>query len=196
MLSQMILPVVALAATASAHGLITSPAPRAPGAASVAACGAAVVDNIKKDMTSHVEGLPELAAADAAYHAEQCNLWLCKGLQAADNAANVQAYAPGQSVNIQVDLSIPHVGAANVSVVDTKTDTIIGQPLLTWPSGYADERQFYAGTTPANQTDFNVTIPEDLGSQCAEAGACVIQWWWYGTGAKQTYESCIDFTVA
>lgn len=23
----------------------------------------------------------------------------------------------------------------------------------------------------------------------------VIQWWWFGTAAKQTYESCLDFTV-
>ncbi|KAI1777761.1 hypothetical protein F4818DRAFT_324958 [Hypoxylon cercidicola] len=194
MLSQM-LSVAALAATVSAHGLITSPTPRAPGDASVAACGSSVVANIANDKTSHVEGLPELAAADAGYNAELCNLWLCKGLQFADNAANVQKYAPGQSVNIQVSLSIPHVGAANVSIVDTKTDAIIGQPLLSWPSGYADERAFYGHTTPANQTNFNVTIPEDIGTQCSEAGACVIQWWWYGTGARQTYESCVDFTA-
>ncbi|XXH04828.1 [4Fe-4S] proteins maturation [Hypoxylon texense] len=194
MLSQ-ILSVAALAATVSAHGLITSPTPRAPGDASIAACGSSVVANIANDKTSHVEGLPELAAKDAGYKAELCNLWLCKGLQYADNAANVQKYAPGQSVNIQVSLSIPHVGAANVSIVDTKTDTIIGAPLLNWPSGYADERAFYGHTTPVNQTNFNVTIPEDLGTQCSEAGACVIQWWWYGTGAKQTYESCIDFTA-
>ncbi|KAI4860223.1 hypothetical protein F4820DRAFT_453104 [Hypoxylon rubiginosum] len=194
MLSQ-ILSVAALAATVSAHGLITSPTPRAPGDASIAACGSSVVANIANDKTSHVEGLPELAAKDAGYKAELCNLWLCKGLQYADNAANVQKYAPGQSVNIQVSLSIPHVGAANVSIVDTKTDSIIGAPLLNWPSGYADERQFYGHTTPVNQTSFNVTIPEDLGTQCSEAGACVIQWWWYGTGAKQTYESCVDFTA-
>ncbi|KAI0835595.1 hypothetical protein F5Y06DRAFT_289012 [Hypoxylon sp. FL0890] len=185
----------AVAATVSAHGLITKPTPRGPGNASVAACGASVVNNIKQDKTSHVEGLPELAAADSGYHRDLCNLWLCRGLQYADNAANVQKYAPGQSVNIQVQLSIPHAGSANVSIVDTKTDTIIGKPLLSWPSGYADERQFYAHQTPANQTNFNVTIPADIGSKCSEAGACVIQWWWYGTGARQTYESCVDFTA-
>ncbi|OTB07226.1 hypothetical protein M426DRAFT_85770 [Hypoxylon sp. CI-4A] len=193
MLTQ-IVSLAALAATVSGHGLITKPVPRGPGDASIAACGSAVVNNIKGDETSHVEGLPELAAADAAYNADLCNLWLCRGLQFADNAANVQKYAPGQSVNIEVELSIPHAGAANVSIVDTKTDSIISE-LLSWPSGYADEREFYAHQTPANQTNFNVTIPEDLGSQCSEAGACVIQWWWYGTGAKQTYESCVDFTA-
>ncbi|XDG01316.1 hypothetical protein ABKA04_000931 [Annulohypoxylon sp. FPYF3050] len=191
-----ILPLAAFAATVSAHGLILSPTPRGPGDASVAACGQSVVDNVKNDKTSHVEGLPELAAADPDYKADECNVWLCKGLQYGDNTANVQTYTAGQSVPIEVQLSIPHVGSANVSIVDTKTDTIIGSPLLSWPSGYADERQFYAHTTPANQTKFNVTIPDDLGTQCSEAGACVIQWWWYGTGARQTYESCIDFTVA
>ncbi|KAL7626777.1 hypothetical protein AAE478_003551 [Parahypoxylon ruwenzoriense] len=191
-----LLPLAALAATASAHGLISSPTPRKPGDASVAACGQSVVDDIVKDETSHVEGLPELAAVDAGYHAEQCNLWLCRGLQYGDNAANVQAYAPGQTVNIKVSLTIPHAGSANVSVVETKTNAVLSEPLIEWPQGYADERQFYSRQTPANQTNFNVTIPEDLGGKCAEAGACVIQWWWYGTGAKQTYESCIDFTVA
>ncbi|KAI0180332.1 hypothetical protein GGR52DRAFT_569080 [Hypoxylon sp. FL1284] len=190
-----LLSLAALAATVSGHGLITSPPPRTPGDASVAACGSSVVANVAADETSHVEGLPELAAADAGYDAALCNLWLCKGLQFADNEANVQKYAPGQSVNIRVSLSIPHVGSANVSVVDTKTDTILSEPLLVWPDGYADERQFYAHTTPANQTNFNVTIPEDLGDKCSVAGDCVIQWWWYGTGARQTYESCIDFTA-
>lgn len=100
-------------------------------------------------------------------------VWLCKGQQFADNAANVQVYAPGEVVPIQVDLTIPHVGSANVSVVETATNAVLGQPLLSWPSGYADEREFYAGTTPADQTDFSVTIPDDLGGKCAEAGACV-----------------------
>ncbi|KAI1085623.1 hypothetical protein F5B20DRAFT_9624 [Whalleya microplaca] len=195
MLAQVV-PLVALAATVSAHGYISSPPMRTPGDATAAACGSGVVNEISGDKTSHVEGLPELAAMDPAYDAAKCNVWLCKGQQFADNADNVQAYAPGESVNVQIALTIPHKGSANVSIVDTKTNTIVGEPLLDWPEGYADEIQFYAKTTPANQTDFNVTIPETLGSQCAEAGACVLQWWWYGTGARQTYESCVDFTVA
>ena len=84
-----ILPLAALAATVSAHGLILSPTPRTPGDASIAACGKSVSDNVKNDETSHVEGLPELAAADPDYKADECNVWLCKGLQYADNAANL-----------------------------------------------------------------------------------------------------------
>ncbi|KAI1116197.1 hypothetical protein F5Y14DRAFT_89822 [Nemania sp. NC0429] len=191
-----LLPLAVLAATAHGHGYISSPAMRMPGDATTAACGKSVVADIVRDKTSHVEGLPELAAKDAGYHAAQCNLWLCRGVQFADNAANVQAYAPGQVVAVKVALTIPHAGSANVSVVDTKTNTVVGQPLLTWPAGYADERQYYGNTLPANQTSFNVTIPTTLGARCATAGDCVIQWWWYGKGARQTYESCIDFTVA
>ncbi|KAI3337437.1 hypothetical protein HD806DRAFT_39331 [Xylariaceae sp. AK1471] len=191
-----LLPLAALLSLAQAHGYISSPAMRMPGNATTSACGRSVVADIVKDKTSHVEGLPELAAKDAGYHAAQCNLWLCRGVQFADNAANVQSYKPGQVVNVKIALSIPHVGSANVSVVDTKTNAIIGQPLLSWSKGYADEKQFYGNTLPANQTDFNVTIPTTLESKCATAGDCVIQWWWYGTGARQTYESCIDFTVA
>ncbi|KAK7936672.1 uncharacterized protein PG986_015110 [Apiospora aurea] len=172
--------------TALGHGYISSPAARQGGDASVAACGRSVVDTILADNTSHVEGLPELAAeAGSGYHADACNLWLCKGLQFADNVANVQRYQPGQEVNIKIKLTIPHTGNANVSVVDTKANKIVGSPLVSWEEG-----------TPKDQVDFNVTIPEDLGDKCAAAGACVLQWWWYGTGARQSYETCVDFTVA
>ncbi|KAK8057847.1 hypothetical protein PG996_011784 [Apiospora saccharicola] len=180
MLSRVVFPLAALASTALGHGYISSPPARQGGDASVAACGKAVVNTIRADNTSHVEGLPELAAeAGSGYHADLCNLWLCKGLQFADNVASVQSYRPGQSVNMKIKLTIPHTGNANVSVVDTKSNTIIGKPL-----------------TPKDQVDFNVTIPEDLGDKCATAGACVLQWWWYGTGARQSYETCVDFTVA
>ncbi|KAK7753469.1 hypothetical protein SLS62_004544 [Diatrype stigma] len=187
-----------LPSLAHSHGLIRSPAPRAPGAATTAACGPKIAGEIASDPTSHVEGLPELGLADgAAFDPARCNVWLCKGLQFADNSgAGVQAYAPGESVPIAINLAIPHAGSANVSIVDTAANAVVGAPLIAWPSGYADEKEFYAGTTPADQTDFSVTIPEDLGGKCAEPGACVIQWWWYGEGAKQTYESCIDFVVS
>jgi len=180
-----------LASTAFSHGIISKPFPRAIGAASLAACGPTVQANIKGDNTSHVEGLPEAASKDSAYKASQCNLWLCRGLQAADNLANVQNYTVGEKVSFEIYLRIKHYGTANVSVVDTKSNTIVGKQLLYW-SDYADER---LTTMPANNTKFDVVIP-DLGGKCTTAGECVLQWWWYGTGAKQTYESCVDFTIA
>jgi len=183
--------VASLAATVSSHGLISKPTPRGPGAASLAACGSAVTNNIKGDLTSHVEGLPEAAKTDSKYNAAECNLWLCRGLQFADNTANVQTYTPGESVHMDVKISIKHVGTANVSIVDTKANKVVKQ-LLYWGT-YADDK---AATLPANNTSFDLTIPTDLGATCATAGACVLQWWWYGVNAKQTYEGCVDFTVA
>lgn len=166
-------PLAALAATVMAHGYVDYPAARQYGDAAVAACGKSVVASIKGDNTSHVEGLPELAVKDSGYHGDLCNLWLCRGLQFADNVKNVQQYTPGQAVEIKIKLTIPHTGNANVSVVDTKTNKIIGTPLIKWDAGYADEKAFYAKATPKDQVDFNVTIPTTLGSQCATAGACV-----------------------
>lgn len=152
---------------------------------------------------------------DKKYNATACNLWLCRGLQL-ENAANasVISWMPGQKVHIDVKITIKHhvsltilsdqillfhrvfvltrhQGTANVSIVSTKTNKIIGDQLLYWNS-YADER---LATMPANNTAFDVVIPTTLGNQCATAGDCVLQWWWYGTAAKQTYESCVDFTI-
>ncbi|KAG9870279.1 hypothetical protein KCV05_g23316, partial [Aureobasidium melanogenum] len=47
-----------------------------------------------------------------------------------------------------------------------------------------------------DQTSFEVTIPEDLGSKCSTPGACVLQHFWDARSVDQTYESCIDFTVS
>lgn len=160
--------VATLAVTVSAHGLIEKPIPRGPGNASLAACGSAVTNNIKGDLTSHVEGLPEAAKTDSKYQAAECNLWLCRGLQYADNVANVETYTPGESVHFDVDITIKHYGTANVSIVDTKANKVIKQ-LLYWGS-YADDK---LATLPANNTAFDVTIPTDLGAACATAGDCV-----------------------
>ncbi len=167
---------VLLPTLAQGHGLIRSPAARAPAAATRAACGPRIAAEIAADPTSHVEGLPELGLADgAAFDPALCDVWLCKGLQfEGEGEGGVRAYRPGEVVPVRVELTIPNAGSANVSVVDTAAREIVGgAPLLSWPSGYADERQFYAGQTPADQTDFAVTIPEDLGGRCAEPGACV-----------------------
>jgi len=187
-----LLAAASLATTISAHGIITTPYPRAVGAASLAACGSAVTDLIVADNTSHVEGLPEAAATDSAYHASKCNLWLCKGLQYADNTANVLALSPGQVLPIDVYIRIPHEGTANVSIVDTKKNAIIGSELIYWDR-YADQA---LATLPANNSAFSITVPRSLGGSCLYPGDCVIQWWWYGIAAKQTYESCIDFYLS
>ncbi|KAF2791601.1 hypothetical protein K505DRAFT_248564 [Melanomma pulvis-pyrius CBS 109.77] len=185
---------LALVPSVLGHGLIQSPPSRPVGSAIVANCGNGVVTQIKQDNTSHVEGLPEAAAKDKAYQAAKCNLWLCKGLQFADNpAANVQSWTAGQVVPLKVWVRIPHEGSANVSIVDTKSNTVVGDMLKVWAKGYAPGSR--ESDVPADQKEFSVTIPTGLETKCAVAGDCVLQWWWYGTGAKQTYESCVDFTI-
>jgi hypothetical protein len=160
-----------IATTVSAHGVITSPTPRIAGAASLAACGSAVTDLIVADVTSHIEGLPEAAATDSDYHADECNLWLCKGLQLDTDASGpVRTYSPGQVVPIEVFLRVLHTGTANVSIVDTASNTIVGSELLYWDD-YADQT---LPSVPANNTDFSVTIPSDIEEgKCTTAGECV-----------------------
>jgi len=57
----------------------------------------------------------------------------------------------------------------NVSVIDMKTNAAIGAPLISFDS-YADES---LAVLPANNTNFNVTIPTTLGAACTVAGSCV-----------------------
>ena len=126
-----------LPTTIHSHGLITSPPSRSIGPALLSTCGPKVSQDIRLDNTSHVEGLPELAAKSPDYHAASCNLWLCKGLQFADNANRTQTWHAGQVVPIKVWLRIPHEGSANVSIVDTKVNVVVGNMLRVWREGYA-----------------------------------------------------------
>ena len=74
-------------------------------------------------------------------------------------------------------------GNANVSIVDTTSNTVIGDALISW--------DVYASTATgvtADQTNFDITIPEDLGGKCTTAGDCVIQWFWDAPEIDQTYE--------
>lgn len=185
-----LLSILSLATLASAHGLVESPKARAPGDATAAACGEKLVDFYKQDPTSYPEAYKRTANWEQGVTPE-CNMYLCKGYEFADNEDNVFEYKPGQVVDMKVAIRIPHVGYANVSVVDTKTNSVIGDALKTWESGYADGAKF--PDLPEDQLSFSVTVP-DLKDQCTEAGACVLQWYWFGQG--QTYESCIDFTQA
>ncbi|KAK2626203.1 hypothetical protein QTJ16_004465 [Diplocarpon rosae] len=189
--SASILGLAAFATTVLSHGAITSPPTRAVGPAMDAACGTSVSALVRADNTSHVEDMPEAAALIPNFNSTACNVFLCRGQQFGDNQANVQNFTAGEVVNMRAILPIPHEGPMNVSIVKTSTNTAIGAPLISFKS-YADES---LATLPANNTNFNVTVPSDLGSECSVAGACVMQWFWFGTGAKQTYESCVDFVV-
>lgn len=65
--------------------------------------------------------------------------------------------------------------------------------LKVWSKGYAPGKK--ESDVPQDQKTFSVKVPEGLEEKCKSAGDCVLQWWWYGTGAKQTYESCVDFRI-
>lgn len=186
-----ILAAAGLVSLANAHGYISTPKPRMPGDAMASACGQQVYNNQAADRAGNVQGELQVASSQSDYNEEDCHIWLCKGYQFADNKDRVQSYSPGQTVDIEIDIKAPHTGAANVSVVDTASNSVIGSPLKSWEKGYASTA---TGVTK-DETNFSVTIPEDLGGQCSEAGACVLQWYWYAESIDQTYESCVDFTV-
>ncbi len=163
------LSLLGLAALVSGHGLIQKPATRQPGAATQAACGTTMATFYRADNTSYPEALLRAnpRGLTDGYDAAKCNLWLCKGYQFADNKDKVQTYKAGDVVDLEVWIRIAHRGYANVSVVDTGKNEVIGSPLKVWASDYA------ASTNPpVDQTKFSVKIPE-LGSRCTEAGVCV-----------------------
>lgn len=180
-----------LASTVAAHGFVTSPPARMAGSAMAAACGQQVFNNQAADNYGNIQGELQVASSQSDFNAAACNIWLCKGFKLEDNAANVQSFTAGQVVPITVDIRAPHTGSANVSIVDTATNTVIGSALKSWDV-YASN----ASPIPADQENFSITIPTDLGDGCATAGACVIQWWWDARSIDQSYEACIDFTVA
>ncbi|KAH8895689.1 hypothetical protein GQ53DRAFT_30940 [Thozetella sp. PMI_491] len=171
------------AATVSAHGNVTSPPARLPGPAMVQACGQTAVNAVLQDGTTPLEDVLQPLAS--------CKLDLCRGAVFADNKDRVQTFRAGQVIPFTAQIPIPHEGPANVSVVNVATNKVVGEMLLVFDT-YADEK---LKVLPPNNTAFSVTMPSTLGTQCKVAGECVLQWFWFGTAAKQTYESCVDFVM-
>jgi hypothetical protein len=92
---------------------------------------------------------------------------------------------------MKVEIRAPHDGVANVSIVKVSSDTVIGQPLISW-----DKYALTSSPISAHPdwTSFDITMP-DVSADCANAGDCVIQWYWDAASIDQTYESCIDFKM-
>ncbi|KAK0223518.1 hypothetical protein IW262DRAFT_1268729, partial [Armillaria fumosa] len=176
------------AGQALGHGKLTSPSPRSDtiGSAFSEACGSQLLSVETSDPYGNIQQELQTSTVDSSI----CNLWLCKGYQFADNESNVQSYTAGQTVSMTAEIRAPHTGIANVSIVATATNTIIGDALYSWDD-YASNQ---SGVT-ADDEAWDITIPSDLGDQCATAGDCVIQWYWYSESVDQTYEDCVDFTV-
>ncbi|KAL2151764.1 hypothetical protein VTH82DRAFT_6862 [Thermothelomyces myriococcoides] len=178
---------VSLLPLVAAHGFVTSPPARRPGSAYRATCGEQPFYQQSSDINGNVQGVQQVVGQDTT---DACNLWLCKGFVLEDNEDRVQSFSFGQTIDFQVNIAAPHTGYANVSVVKTSTNTIIGEPLI--------EFENYASNNgvAANNTAFSVTLPSDLGGSCTTAGDCVLQWFWDAPDIDQTYESCVDFTVS
>ncbi|KAH8432369.1 uncharacterized protein LDX57_010008 [Aspergillus melleus] len=185
-----ILAVAGLVSMANAHGFVTSPKPRMPGSAMQSACGQQVKTNQESDNYGNIQGELQVASGQSDYDAAKCDIWLCKGYKFADNKDNVYSYKAGEKINFEVDIRAPHTGVANVSVVDTASNSVIGSPLISW-----DEYASTASGVKDDETSFSVTMPDDLGSKCSTAGDCVLQWYWFAESIDQTYQSCVDFTL-
>ncbi|KAF7557473.1 hypothetical protein G7Z17_g747 [Cylindrodendrum hubeiense] len=187
-----LLTLASLVPLVAAHGFIFSPAPRRPGETYKATCGdAAYTQQMQTlDIYGPVQGLLNVAGTPGTdFDAEKCGFWLCKGFFLDDNTENVHSFALGETIEFAVNITATHTGWANVSVVKTSSNSVIGQPLI--------EFQNYASDNgvDANNTAFSVTLPNDLNGECATAGECVIQWFW-DTPIAQTFESCLDFIVS
>ena len=179
----------ALLPAVSAHGDVTSPKPRSPGPAFGSACSQQALNQQTSDHFGNVQSELQVATQQKDYNPAKCNFFLCKGYQFDDNKDNVQAYTAGQKIDMTVEIRAPHTGVCNVSIVDTAANSMISPPLISF-NDYASNSH----PIPANNTAFSITMP-DLGSKCSTPGACVIQWFWDAPDIKQTYESCIDFTM-
>ncbi|KAJ5391486.1 hypothetical protein N7509_006976 [Penicillium cosmopolitanum] len=178
---------VGLIPLVNAHGFVTSPTARMPGDAMASACGQQVEINQQSDNYGNIQGELQVANGQSDYSASECDIWLCKGYKFADNKDNVYSYTAGETVDFTVDIRAPPHRCCQ----RTSSNSVIGSPLISW-SVYASTA---TGVT-SNETDFSVTMPDDLGSKCSTAGDCVLQWYWYAESIDQTYESCVDFTLA
>ncbi|EME77300.1 uncharacterized protein MYCFIDRAFT_83246 [Pseudocercospora fijiensis CIRAD86] len=166
--------VSALVGLAAAHGYYQTPAPRKPGEAYSAACGEQAYNMMNSDINGNIQALESL------------------GMEYDENTATVHSFSAGEEIPMYFQIVAPHTGYANVSVVDTATNSILAANLTSW-----DE---YASTSvplKAEWQNFTVTMPDTLGGKCATAGECVIQMHWNAPPpVDQTYQSCIDFTLA
>ncbi|KAL4876877.1 hypothetical protein BJY04DRAFT_222551 [Aspergillus karnatakaensis] len=181
--------ILALAPVVHGHAVVAEPLPRKTGPAHEAACGAAVVDVLENVAFRHRR--PNRKRHGEGRRRLQLQRVSVPRVQFEDNTDNVLEVSVGEVLYFHVDLIAGHhPGYAIVSIVDTATNSIIGDPLRPW-----DDWPNHLSGPPRDDIDYNVTIPDSLGTQCSSAGSCVIQWYWYASGNEQTYECCNDFYV-
>lgn len=173
----------------AAHGGIVKPPPRVKGALFEKNCGTTAFKygapdgNLQADLGAQQQDI-QAKTMDP----KNCNLWLCQGRTFEDNKDKLQHYAAGQVIPIEYDIHFTHPGISNMSVVDTKSNKMISNQLISvrpfsvWENRFSDEK-------------FTVTMPNLKAGQCKEPGACVLQMYWDSRTIDQTYISCIDFVI-
>ncbi|KAH7329555.1 hypothetical protein B0I35DRAFT_507819 [Stachybotrys elegans] len=178
---------LALLESVQAHAVIKTPDPRRTGPVHKALCGETLTKTLERDRAGPIE----TALKNAAGAEYNCDPFLCRGYQWEDNESKLHTVVSGDVINFKVDLIAGHQpGYANVSIVDTATNEAIGAPVLTWEAWPGSNKG-----PDRNDTNFNVTIPDNLSSTCNIGGRCVIQWFWYVIDGPQRYESCVDILV-
>jgi len=178
--------IAGFASSVAAHGTITSPTPRMAGEGLKAACGDQVFNQQSSDGYGNVQG----ALQNLQGSHPDCRIWQCKGIPFED-AGEVFSYTAGQKIPMTIEIRAPHDGVANVSIVKISSDTIVGSPLIEF-----DKYALTSSPISAHPewSSFDITMP-DVSTECANAGDCVIQWWWDARSVDQTYEACIDFKM-
>ncbi|KAK2074116.1 hypothetical protein P8C59_008347 [Phyllachora maydis] len=181
-----------LAGHAAAHGMVTSPPIRSPGAAFQAACGQQVYNTVKSDPYGNIQQEAQVSKGQKDFDAAQCNLNMCKGIPVADmQASDVQRFTRGQTVPFVVDIRAPHTGTANMTIVRSATGEVLGGVLKSW-SVYASN----SAPISKDDTNFSITIPADLDADaCKAVGDCHVRWLWDSRMVDQTYENCVDMVV-
>lgn len=192
MVAVTLLPVLVLSllpALVKGHARVVSPPIREPGNAHLAACGQTSFSEITSDPTGHIEDQEPVNAG--------CQLTLCRGMLFADvPAANIQKVAPGDSMAMEIDCTIPHGGPANVTLLDVTgagDGEVIGSQLATF-----DDFCPTAGAIPADQTNLQFTLPNSttVGTRCQNPGDCVVQLFWATPDLSQNYYYCVDVDMA
>ncbi|CED83480.1 hypothetical protein [Phaffia rhodozyma] len=180
----------------AAHGALHNIMIRKAGPKSKEVCGAQF--NIDRDGVANKNGLM-LASNNKDTlgnpYLSTCPWTVCTGFQYEDNVENLYTFPAGTVLPLRYYIGNHHEGWANVSVINTKTDTIIGSMLKSWDSKFSvyDNWNTCPNVPDLDQNKFEVTIP-DLGDQCTTPGVCAVQFFWFSKiYDNQMFNSCVDF---
>lgn len=170
----------ALVATVAAQGGITSPQIRKAGDHFKDACGDNAYKALKGDPNHPTKDLTSAAHGDPTYNSTSCNFSLCNGIPFKDNEANVVKLCPGKQVPVKYDVKTAQPGSADMSIIDTTTNKVIGQPLKKFDS--------FGKDTGVQSWNIDMVDTQD---KCSKPGDCVLQFVWKSN--DKTFNSCVDF---